>query len=147
MDFGGMLPTFALQQLEFSGLICAIVIGSLILSILIAIWVYRDAESRGMSGVLWLIVILVGGLIGLLIYLIVRSDHPVRPPGYYPPPGYPPYGAYYPPAYPGYPPPQAPPPVQPPPAAPQAGPSVTCKSCGATSPVGAKFCRQCGATF
>src|SRR6266511_1127575 len=106
MDFGGMLPSFALQQLEFTSLICVLVIASLILSILIAIWVYRDAESRGMSGVLWLIVILVAGLIGLLIYLIVRSDHPVRPPGYYYPPAYPAYPAYpgyYPPGYPAYP--------------------------------------------
>lgn len=34
-------------------------------AVLIAIWVYRDAEERGMDGILWLIV-----------YLVVREDHP-----------------------------------------------------------------------
>ena len=44
-----------------------------IIAILICIWVYRDAESRGMSGVLWLIVTLIAGIIGLIIYLVVRK--------------------------------------------------------------------------
>jgi RNA polymerase subunit RPABC4/transcription elongation factor Spt4 len=38
------------------------------------VWVYRDAESRGMSGVLWSLLVLVGNFIGLIIYLIVRND-------------------------------------------------------------------------
>jgi predicted amidophosphoribosyltransferase len=38
------------------------------------VWVYRDAESRGMNGVLWALLVLFGNFIGLLIYLIVRSD-------------------------------------------------------------------------
>ncbi len=92
------------------GLVIFIYIVIFIVIILIAIWVYRDAESRGMSGVLWLIVVLVGSIIGLIIYLVIRRDHPVLPPGYRPPPGgYPPPG-YYPPP-PGY----YPPPPQPPP--------------------------------
>jgi hypothetical protein len=45
-----------------------------IISILLMIWVYRDAESRGMSGVLWLIIMLLLGIIGLIIYLVVRKD-------------------------------------------------------------------------
>ncbi len=44
-----------------------------IVAILCCIWVYRDAEKRGMSGVLWLIVVLIIGIIGLIIYLIVRK--------------------------------------------------------------------------
>ena len=40
--------------------------------ILIAIWVYRDAEKRGSSGALWLIVVIILGLIGIIIWLIVR---------------------------------------------------------------------------
>jgi len=46
----------------------------LILWIAIIIWVYRDAERRGMNGVLWSLLVFVGNLIGLLIYLIVRND-------------------------------------------------------------------------
>ncbi len=74
-----------------------------IIWILIAIWVYRDAEARGKSGVLWLIVVILLGLIGLIIWLVVRPKEMAPPPGM-PPPGYPPQ----------YPPPQQPP-MQPPP--------------------------------
>jgi heme/copper-type cytochrome/quinol oxidase subunit 2 len=45
-----------------------------IVAILLCIWVYRDAESRGMNGVLWLIIVLIAGIIGLIIYLVVRKD-------------------------------------------------------------------------
>jgi ABC-type transport system involved in multi-copper enzyme maturation permease subunit len=44
----------------------------------VLIWVYRDAEKRGMSGVLWLLLVLIGNVIGLLIYAIVRSETPVK---------------------------------------------------------------------
>ncbi|MEM3587479.1 MAG: hypothetical protein QXO71_09185, partial [Candidatus Jordarchaeaceae archaeon] len=40
-----------------------------IIGILIAIWVYRDAESRGENGALWLIIVILTGIIGLIIYL------------------------------------------------------------------------------
>lgn len=40
----------------------------------VLLWVYRDAERRGMSGLLWLLLVLVGNVVGLLIYAIVRSD-------------------------------------------------------------------------
>jgi hypothetical protein len=43
-----------------------------VIFILIAIWVYRDAEKRGSSGALWLIVVIILGIIGLIIWLIVR---------------------------------------------------------------------------
>ena len=46
----------------------------LILWIAVIIWVYRDAERRGMNGVLWALLVFIGNLIALLIYLIVRSD-------------------------------------------------------------------------
>jgi Na+/H+-dicarboxylate symporter len=45
-----------------------------IIGILLAIWVYRDAESRGMNGVMWLIILFIAGIVGLIIYLIVRKD-------------------------------------------------------------------------
>lgn len=44
----------------------------------VLIWVYRDAEKRGMSGILWLLLVLIGNVIGLLIYAIVRSETPAR---------------------------------------------------------------------
>jgi hypothetical protein len=103
------------------GVCIAVIIVWFIIWILIAVWVYRDAERRGASGVLWLIVVILLGLIGLIIYLIVRPKEPVAPQGYMPPPGYaPPPGYQQPP--PGYQPPPPgwqPPPPQAPPAPPQ----------------------------
>lgn len=46
----------------------------LILGIIIVFWVYRDAEQRGMSGVLWALLVLVGNIVGLIIFLIVRNE-------------------------------------------------------------------------
>ncbi len=46
----------------------------LIIWIFVIVWVYRDAERRDMNGVLWALLVLLGNIIGLLIYLIVRSD-------------------------------------------------------------------------
>ena len=46
----------------------------LVLWVLVIVWVYRDAERRGNSGVLWALLVFVGNIIGLLIYLIVRND-------------------------------------------------------------------------
>jgi ABC-type transport system involved in multi-copper enzyme maturation permease subunit len=40
----------------------------------VIVWIYRDAERRGMNGVLWALLVLIGNIIGLLIYLIVRTD-------------------------------------------------------------------------
>jgi riboflavin transporter FmnP len=72
-----MIP-LAIAQEEwlslFGGLFCLIPLVWFIVAILLCIWVYRDAESRGMSGVLWLIIVLIAGIIGLIIYLIVRKD-------------------------------------------------------------------------
>jgi len=47
------------------------------LPILIGIFIYKDAKKRGMNAALWtLIGILAPGFIGLIIYLIVRGEHP-----------------------------------------------------------------------
>jgi len=40
----------------------------------VSIWVYRDAEKRKMNGLAWGLLVFIGSFIGLLIYLIVRSD-------------------------------------------------------------------------
>jgi len=53
-----------------------------VLWIVVLVWVYKDAERRGMSGVLWALLVFFGNLLGFLIFLIVRQDHPVsRGPG------------------------------------------------------------------
>ncbi len=44
----------------------------LIIGIILSILVYKDAESRGENGALWLLVVLITGIIGLIIWLIVR---------------------------------------------------------------------------
>jgi len=84
----------------------------LIISIAIAIYMYKDAEKRGKSGILWGIIGFCCTCVGLVIWLIIRPPiQQAPPPGYYPPPGQQPY--YPPPQQPGYPP-QQPPPQQPP---------------------------------
>lgn len=124
-----VLGNIALQfEAFFFGLIGLVCVAIwVILFIVIAIWVYRDAESRGMSGALWLIIVILAGLIGLIIYLIVRSDRPQYPyqqqPYLQPPPAYA----------------QAPPPAQAPPA------TRFCSNCGAGLPPGANACPRCGA--
>ena len=44
-----------------------------IAGLLILIWVYRDAEKRGMNGALWLIIVLLANFIGLIMYVVVRE--------------------------------------------------------------------------
>jgi putative membrane protein len=44
--------------------------------LIIAIFVYKDAENRGMNGLLWLILVILPwvGIIFLIIYLIIREE-------------------------------------------------------------------------
>lgn len=80
------MPDFP-QNIEFeeagaaaTGMGCACMIAMLVFSlaslaiwIAICVYVYRDATARGMdNAVLWLIIVILTGLIGLIIYLIVR---------------------------------------------------------------------------
>ena len=73
-----------LALLVFGGIILFI-IGLIAVWILLAVWVYRDAKKRGMEATLWLLVVLLTGIIGLIVYLIVRREHPIQQP---PPPPY-----------------------------------------------------------
>ena len=54
------------------GAFCAFGVIWFIIAILIAIWVYKDAEKRGSSGALWLIIVLLTGIIGIIIWLVIR---------------------------------------------------------------------------
>ena len=44
-----------------------------VISLLIAIWVYKDAKKRDMNAPVWLLIVLVTGCIGCIIYLVVRD--------------------------------------------------------------------------
>ncbi len=117
----------------------------LILFIVVAVWMYRDANARGMNGGIWVVLLIIaslfgsfiGGLIVVLIYLLLRGGHLAGAPyqyGYgYPPPGY---------GYPGYPP-QGYPPQGYPQAPPQAA-AARCPRCGAPIHPDARFCPSCG---
>ncbi len=53
-----------------------VAIAAIALTILLGVWTYRDAQNKGMNGILWTaVVILVPSCIGLIIYLIVRMDN------------------------------------------------------------------------
>ena len=70
----------AVLLLAFMGTIgmIAIAIGLIAFAIFSVVYVYRDAKRRGMNANLWLLIVLLTGLIGLIVYLIVRRDYPVQ---------------------------------------------------------------------
>jgi len=52
-----------------------IIIAALALNIALLVWVARDAKSRGMdSSVLWMLLVMATGFIGLIIYLFSRPQ-------------------------------------------------------------------------
>ena len=62
------------------------IFGGLILHILIMIWVWKDATARRIDNpTLWLLLCLFAPLIGIVVYLIVRSQAPPPPPPPMPP--------------------------------------------------------------
>ncbi|MDD8026760.1 MAG: zinc ribbon domain-containing protein [Acidobacteriota bacterium] len=98
----------------FAGLFGLLVLG---FWIAVLVWVYRDAEKHGMNALLWTAVVFFVHFIGFVIYLLVRTDHPVRAP-------------------------QAPPasgPIVPTVAAPPG-----CPKCGKTIDLQHSFCPACG---
>jgi hypothetical protein len=56
----------------FAGALCLVWVIMFVIWIAIGIWMYKDAEKRGKSGALWLIIGLLFGIIGLIVWLIVR---------------------------------------------------------------------------
>lgn len=51
-------------------------IATITLTVLLGVWTYRDAQNKGLNGILWTaVVVLVPSYIGLIIYLIVRMDN------------------------------------------------------------------------
>jgi len=65
-------PFVACGCLGFFGLI---MVGMIALNIALLIWVARDAKSRGMdNAVVWMILVMLTGIIGLIIYLFTRPQ-------------------------------------------------------------------------
>ena len=60
----------------FVGFAGFLALAALIVWVAIMVWVYKDAEKRGMSGVVWGLVVFFVHFIGLLIYFLVRANHP-----------------------------------------------------------------------
>lgn len=98
-----------------TGAYCIVGLVVFIINILILVWVYKDAKKRGASGALWVIIVLFTGIIGLIIWLVVRPPIPQQPYGpvvvnqYQQPYQAPPQQGYY-----QQPPPQPQQPAQPP---------------------------------
>lgn len=57
------------------GFLGLVIVATLALNILLLVWVAKDAKNRGMdSPVLWMIVVMVTGIVGFMIYLLVRPQ-------------------------------------------------------------------------
>ncbi len=57
-------------------LLILILLASIAVPVMLGVFVYRDAKSRGMEPLLWaLLAVLVPSFVGLIIYLVVRKDH------------------------------------------------------------------------
>ena len=96
-----------------------IIIVPLIIAILACIWIYKDAEKRGKSGALWVILLLVGSFvfsfIGFIVVIVIWLA--IRPP------------------------------IGGEPAQKQAGQGRVCPSCGRPIPMDARVCPYCGKNF
>ena len=70
------------EWLFFAFALCAVGLVALLVG---ALWIYRDAQSRRMDATLWIVLLVVatllGGIVGfvivLIIYLVVRESHPM----------------------------------------------------------------------
>jgi membrane protease YdiL (CAAX protease family) len=56
----------------YSLVCCFVMFIPWIIWLILGIWVYKDAEKRGKSGILWFLIVFVLGIIGLIIWLVVR---------------------------------------------------------------------------
>ena len=53
----------------------------MLISIILSVWAFKDAENRGMNGWLWGLLVFLGNIVGLIVYLLVRSPQPGFVPG------------------------------------------------------------------
>jgi len=70
-------PFVACGCLGFFGVV---MVAIFVLNIALLIWVARDAKSRGMDNdILWMILVMLTGIIGLIIYLFTRPQGNLAP--------------------------------------------------------------------
>ena len=48
--------------------------------ILLAIWVHRDAKANGQSGLLWAIIVVLLGPLGIVVYFYLKPKASTSPP-------------------------------------------------------------------
>lgn len=74
-DIGGHMGDLGGHMMDGWNMWLWMSIGWLVL-VVIAFLVYRDAESRGMNGLLWFVLVMLpwAGFVFLVIYLIARED-------------------------------------------------------------------------
>ncbi len=65
-DIFGLMATLYL-------IIIVVVILFFVIGLVLAIWVYKDAKKRDMNAAVWLLIVLLTGCIGCIIYLVVRD--------------------------------------------------------------------------
>jgi len=49
----------------------------IVIGVLLCVWVYRDAKARGVDATLWLVIVLLTGIIGLIVWLAMRPEEGV----------------------------------------------------------------------
>ena len=67
------IPDLAGMMAGMYMIMIILVIVFYVIALLIAIWVYKDAKKRDMNAAVWLLIVLVTGPIGCIIYLVVRD--------------------------------------------------------------------------
>ena len=59
---------------------CGLMLICMVVNILLAIWVYRDIRHRNAGSGLWIVITLLTGLLGALVYAVARlGDKPAQP--------------------------------------------------------------------
>ena len=119
------------------GTMCIIGLVVFIIWLYVLVWVYKDAKRRGKSGGLWLLIVLIFGIIGLIVWLVIRPPLQQQAPYQQPYQAVPPQQPYqqYPPQYQAQQPPQ------------QTVPSMPyrCPNCGMQVDPNWNTCPNCGA--
>ena len=70
-DYGGYDPYAAMAG--YMTVMIILIVVFYIIGILLAVWTYKDAKKRDMNAAVWLLIVLLFGCCGCIIYLIVRN--------------------------------------------------------------------------